>query len=333
MKKNIWIFGGANVDICGIAHKPLIHKDSNKGTIAFSYGGVGRNIAQAAALCSNNNDDINVNLITCISDDDFGHMIKDDCLSLGIDISKSVMVNNKPTSIYLAILDDNRDMSLGMSDMRILDELDEKVIHNVMPLIREQDIIVVDSNFNLELLNIIIKSAPCRIACDPVSVNKMDVIKSIISNISIFKPNEIEAEYLTGIKITDEDSARASLKWFLEKGIDEVIITLGEAGVLIGVNRGKSVCHNHGPEEGEYGMLWLKHRATQMKNATGGGDSLLGAYLVERLKDQSPCEAAEFAIGCAILNIETDAHERHNLTDDVIRANLSSMNISKNELT
>ncbi len=46
MENTICVIGGANIDICGSSLEPLKNYDSNPGTIAVSYGGVGRNIAQ-----------------------------------------------------------------------------------------------------------------------------------------------------------------------------------------------------------------------------------------------------------------------------------------------
>ncbi|NCU32778.1 MAG: winged helix-turn-helix transcriptional regulator, partial [Candidatus Moranbacteria bacterium] len=43
------VIGGANIDIQGYPHQPLIPHDSNIGTVKMSLGGVGRNIAENCA--------------------------------------------------------------------------------------------------------------------------------------------------------------------------------------------------------------------------------------------------------------------------------------------
>ena len=40
------ILGGANIDLVGQSSRSLLVRDSNPGKITFSYGGVGRNIAE-----------------------------------------------------------------------------------------------------------------------------------------------------------------------------------------------------------------------------------------------------------------------------------------------
>ena len=51
--------------------------------------------------------------------------------------------------------------------------------------------------------------------------------------VSVVKPNELEAEVLTGIHITDQSSAQLVARWFHERGVGTVVITEGERGALV----------------------------------------------------------------------------------------------------
>jgi ribokinase len=51
--------------------------------------------------------------------------------------------------------------------------------------------------------------------------------------VSVVKPNELEAEVLTGIHITDQSSAQLAARWFHERGVGTVVITEGERGALV----------------------------------------------------------------------------------------------------
>lgn len=46
-------------------------------------------------------------------------------------------------------------------------------------------------------------------------------------------PNRIEAEMLSGIKVIDEESAWRAAKAIGEKGIENVVITLGKDGAYV----------------------------------------------------------------------------------------------------
>jgi ribokinase len=50
--------------------------------------------------------------------------------------------------------------------------------------------------------------------------------------LDIVTPNESEATVLTGVQVTDLDSAERAAAWFLERGVSHAIITLGAGGAL-----------------------------------------------------------------------------------------------------
>lgn len=283
MERRIWIIGGANMDIVGHAHHTLKDHDSNIGTINIQAGGVGRNIAEICGRLGEK-----VSLLTCFGCDEYGKYIRKHCESMGIDTGFSIDSESKNTSIYLAILDENRDMRIGMNDMSILDEISKEAIIPALQEMKADDILVIDSNLDSDLIAFIANNATAIIASDPVSAAKIKRLEKVLDRISIFKPNAIEAKELTGIEIIDDPSARESLDWFLRRGIKEIIITLGERGILLGSEDEK---------------LWITHKIVEMNSANGGGDALMGAYLSRRLRGETPRNAIEFAIAAAILKI------------------------------
>jgi ribokinase len=71
-------------------------------------------------------------------------------------------------------------------------------------------------------LQLIIDPAPAR----PLPAD-------IWTGVSVVKPNEHEAGILTGTKVGDRDSAVRAGRWFLDRGAEISLITLGERGVLV----------------------------------------------------------------------------------------------------
>jgi ribokinase len=51
--------------------------------------------------------------------------------------------------------------------------------------------------------------------------------------VSVVKPNELEAEILTGIAVDDVITAEWAGRWFLERGAQAAVITMAERGVLV----------------------------------------------------------------------------------------------------
>ena len=309
---SICVIGGANIDIVGSSIDPLQNFDSNPGEISIAYGGVGRNIAQICALLGEN-----IKFVTCFSGDSYGQSMKEDCKRLGMDVSMSSTVEDLPSSMYIALLDNNRDMKLGMSDMRILRRMDAKMLQPILETLHEDDIIIIDSNLDMESIEYIAIHAKARIAADPVSAHKATRLKSVLNHLDIFKPNQFEASELTGIWIKDEETARQNLDWFIEHGVKEVIISMADRGILLGTAEHKT---------------WFTHRPINMENATGGGDSLLGAYVASRLPGKCPLESMRFGISAAVISIEQDAVRRRNLNTEEVNAKISDMKIEEKTL-
>lgn len=308
----IWIIGGANIDICGASVNKLVEYDSNIGKVEITSGGVARNIAQVATLLGSN-----VEFVTCFSDDYFGKILKSECEELGISCGHSIFSSNYPTSIYLAILNEKKDMQIGMSDMRILSEIDRVHLKEVLTMIDKDDLLVMDSNMKEELISFVVENCPCKIASDPVSANKINRLSAFLNHISIFKPNHYEAKEITGIEIKDKATAIESLKWFLDRGVEEIIITMSDYGALLGTNTG---------------CFKITHRPSVLKNATGGGDAFLGAYISERMSGLEPVKAIEIAIATAVYTVESDYKERAKLNKDLLFATMENLNINIEKL-
>ena len=309
----IWVFGGANLDILGHSEFELKEYDSNIGDVAISFGGVGRNIAQVCSLFYDK-----VNFVTCFSNDYYGKLIQEDCKNLNIDISYSITHDNYPTSVYLALHDTTGDMKYAINDMRILNTLTKEDLNVALKDVKESDIIIIDSNYSPELIEHLENNAICKIASDPVSVAKAKRIKDILHNVSIFKPNQYESETLSGIKIVDDISAKDSIDYYQNLGIEEIIITLAEKGIVFSTK-------DHAP-------VWITSRPLDIHSATGGGDTFLGAYVSERIRGSSPMDSVHFAITASAIAIENEYLNRKNITREIILREIDNMNIQERSL-
>ncbi len=292
----ICIIGGANIDICGKSNNPLRLHDSNPGKIETRFGGVGRNIAEVLCLLNQK-----VEFVTCFGNDEFGKALYEDCINKGMDCTKAKFSKEVKSSIYLAIMDENGELTLGMSDMRVLDEITQDDILQSIEDLSEEDILIVDSNLREELIEVALKNTKAKKVSDPVSASKCMRLKPYLKYIDIFKPNQYEAEMLSGIHIKDEESAKQCMDWFLQEGVKEILISLAEKGVLVGTKDKK---------------VWYRHRQVNVSNVTGGGDSLLGMYLSKRLEHMDTFQAIYHAIIAAIQKIEyREIHAVENIDD------------------
>ena len=125
----------------------------------------------------------------------------------------------------------------------------------------------------------------------PVILNPAPAAKledEVLQKISILTPNEIEASMLTGIDVTDMETAKQAGNWLLEKGIDIIVITLGSKGALI--CRKGSFRHITAPD-------------VQAIDTTAAGDVFSGALASCISRDCPIEEAVQFACRAASISV------------------------------
>ena len=114
-----------------------------------------------------------------------------------------------------------------------------------------------------------------------------EITKEFYSNIDYFTPNETEAEFYTGIKITNEKEAKQASDKLINLGIKKVIITLGEKGLF----------YSDGNEE-----IYLTANSVKAIDTTGAGDAFNGGLAFGLLKEKPIKECLEFANKVASLS-------------------------------
>ena len=107
-----------------------------------------------------------------------------------------------------------------------------------------------------------------------------EISKEIFNYVDYFTPNETEAEFYTGIKITNEKEAKEASIKLLNLGLKQIIITLGEKGLF----------YSDGTEE-----IYLKATPVKSIDTTGAGDAFNGGLAVALSENKSIKECLELA--------------------------------------
>ena len=197
------VVGAVNVDICGQPFAPLIAGDSNPGFVHVSLGGVGHNIARNLARLGSR-----VRFLTAIGDDVYARQVEESCCRLGIDLSLALRLHQHPSSTYLYICDDLGDMRLAIADMAATQQLTPEYLRNHLDVLNQAKAVAIDANLSEESLVYAAENITAPLFADAVSVTKARKLKPILNHIFTLKPNRLEAECLSGIAITDDDSLR-----------------------------------------------------------------------------------------------------------------------------
>jgi ribokinase len=106
--------------------------------------------------------------------------------------------------------------------------------------------------------------------------------------IDYLTPNESEAEALTGVAVTDQDSARRAGERLLQLGAGKVIITLGAQGALLITAQG----HRHYPAP-----------VVQPLDTTAAGDTFIGGFAAGLVRGLEEGEAIAFGQRAAALSV------------------------------
>lgn len=111
---------------------------------------------------------------------------------------------------------------------------------------------------------------------------------ALLRHVSILTPNETEAELLTGIKVTDDTSAREAAQALLAQGVETVIITLGAKGAYL---------RNAASDE------FIPAHKVKPVDTTAAGDTFNGALAVALAEGRDLRKAIRFANAAAALSV------------------------------
>ena len=283
----ITIVGGINIDIEGCPFQTLKSEDSNPGRISLAYGGVGRNIAENAARLGGD-----VAMISVIGDDQMGRGAKAQLRELGVDVSHIEELAGCTSSMYLSILNEKHDMAMAISDMGIMQHLTPQKLAERADFLKASKIVALDANLDEDFLTYacdLLGDTP--LFFDPVSAGKAGRAKNLIGRFYSIKPNIMEAEVLSGIRIEKEADLKAAGDWFLAQGVKQLFITLNKDGVYYKDQQKEGIIR---PAAG-----------LKLVSATGAGDSFSAAILLGCVKKLDIEETARMGMAAASVAMES----------------------------
>lgn len=130
------------------------------------------------------------------------------------------------------------------------------------------------------------KSSRKKLILNPAPA--VDLPESVYQHLFLITPNETEASLLSGIPCEQEEDYPRVAQWFLNKGVQQVVITLGEKGVFF-----------------KNAELELRIPAPSVTaiDTTAAGDVFNGTLAVALAEGQSWEKALQIAIQAASLSV------------------------------
>ncbi len=243
---------------------------------SYNIGPGGKGCNQAIAISRLG---VKVNFITKLGNDEYGKLainkLKDD----NIDTSHIILSNNHKTGVAGIHVDKNTGKNAitvvrGAPSSLTIDEINTNIFKQSKIFLTQLEI---PKEVTLHCLKVAKENGLINIL-NPAPAIKLS--NDFFGLVDYFTPNEIEAEFYTGIKIDNIKDAKESAYKLINLGIKNVIITLGEKGLFF----------TDGKEE-----IYIKASQVKAVDTTGAGDAFNGGFSFALLKGKKINECLEFA--------------------------------------
>jgi ribokinase len=225
---SVMVVGGISIDLATFSAKLPAAGESLLGDdFKLVLGGKGSNQAIAASLAGAKS-----RLVSCVGTDLFTDFALSTLKDFDVDTSFVEIVSG-PTGIAHIRVD-----SKGENNIVIVPLANSKItksqVDRAFKEAPETKVLLVQLEIPWEInLHAIkkAKAAGMQVILDPAPADPIE--ESTWKLIDIVTPNESEALSLTGINVHDQESAEASGKWFLKRGVKNALITMGAKGVVL----------------------------------------------------------------------------------------------------
>lgn len=286
MKEKVTVFGSFVVDLMGRTPHLPVAGETVKGSY-FKQGAGGKGFNQGIAAHKAGAD---VAMITKLGRD----TLADVALSAmdSVSLSKEHLFYNDQvaTGVALIIVDENTSQNEIVIVPGACATITDADIAAVESRIRESAYVLLQLEVNQDAnekvaalakqngVRVIINTAPYQPVTD-----------AFLQGVYLVTPNEVEAEALTGVKVVDRASADRAAEVLFQKGVQNVLITLGSQGVYVNTEGHSEI---------------IPAYKVNAIDTTGAGDAFNGGLLAGLAEGKTLREAAQFANALAALSVQ-----------------------------
>lgn len=283
---DVYVLGSFNIDIVTeVDNLPKIGQTQRATSTHFYPGGKGANQASAAAtLCDK------VHLTIKVGQDEFSEKAKSYLSSTNITSLTLLEDNLTHTGSAIVLVSSQTGNNMITIDLGANETIKTEEILQDIDLIREAKVFLTQLENNFDATRFAIEqaySSQTLVILDPAPYR--EEVKQILPFIDIITPNEIEAEEISGIKITDISTAKDAAKAIYQQGVNHVIITMAEKG---------SILYNH------LGFHYTPAYKSAVIDTSGAGDAFTGSLAAYLAKGVNLKQAINYATAFSSLKIE-----------------------------
>lgn len=288
MQGKVCILGSFNVDIVAKVERfPKGGESLLAQGSALGPGGKGANQAMAASRAG-----AKVHFVSKVGTDQFSHFAYDHLSKSEIHSFKLYQSESEPTGnaiIYVSQQDGENMIAIYSGANHTITE--EEVLE-ITPELEDADVLLLqlENNFSATLSAMkLAKALDTQIILNPAPYS--DDVLTCLSYVDVITPNETEASLMSGVEVTDLESAKAAAQKIHALGARRVIITMGARGALL--------------FDGQQFQHVPAFPAVSV-DTTGAGDAFNGAFAAAVAAGQSAVQAATYANAFASLKVERE---------------------------
>ncbi|MBW5449096.1 ribokinase [Cohnella sp. CFH 77786] len=284
MSAEIVVVGSLNMDmVVSLDRRPERGETVLGSDFFMNAGGKGANQAVAARKLG-----ATVAMIGKVGSDVFADQLLAGLESTGVDCSQIEKVPGAATGVAFVTLDPEGDNSIVVAPgaNRLLKPEDIRAREEI---IRQAKVLMVQLEVPLETVKeaiVIAKRHGVLVLLDPAPAQPLPA--ELLGMVDYIVPNEKEIVQLTGVRVTDQVTAKIAAVELLRKGVSTVFAKLGEKGVVVvGANR----------------TFFVEPYEVEAVDSTAAGDAFAGAVGTAIAGGKDVWSAAKFASAIGAITV------------------------------
>jgi len=280
----IVVIGSSNTDL--VVQTPNFPKPGETiigGNFNTFAGGKGANQAVAAARLGGS-----VTFIAKVGEDDFGALAIQGFAKDKINTKYVFKDKATPSGVAIIMIDENGENVIVVSP-GANNKLDASDIFKAEKEIASSNLILIQLETHIETVSYVLELAKKlgkKVVLNPAPAQVLN--EALYKNLFLITPNETEASLLTNVEVIDEGSASKAATVLLDKGVENVIITLGSKGAFF---------------KNKYEEFVVESEKVEVIDTTGAGDTFNGAITVALSEGKSFKEAIVFGNKAAGISV------------------------------
>ena len=194
------------------------------------------------------------------------------------------------TGIALILVDEHTSQNEIIIVPGACNTITKEEIDCIEAQLRESEYLLLQLEVNQEANEYVVDLAErygCKVIVNTAPYSQIS--DEFLSKVYMVTPNEVEAEELTGIHVEDLESAQRAAGYFYERGVKQVIITMGAKGVFVSAEGREEI---------------VPAFCVDAVDTTGAGDAFNGGLLAALSKGEKIWDAVRFANGLAALSVQ-----------------------------